>query len=61
MYFDWRLFSMTRGVRGRILLAALVGLAAVPVAMLRLTLTGQVMARALSGEPFNAQIGRAHV
>src|SRR5215471_18124687 len=45
---------MTRGVRGRIWLAALVGLAAVPVAMLRLTLTGQVMARALSGEPFNA-------
>ena len=38
-------------------LAALVGLAAVPVSMLRLTLTGQVMARALSGEPFAALLG----
>ena len=44
MYFDWRLFGMTRGARGRIALAALVGLAAVPVAMWRLTLTGQAMA-----------------
>jgi ATP-binding cassette subfamily C protein CydCD len=41
----------------RIALAALVGLAAVPVAMLRLTLTGQAMARAFTGEPFNALVG----
>jgi ATP-binding cassette subfamily B protein len=57
VYFDWRLFSLTRGVRRRMALAALVGLAAVPVSMLRLTLTGQVMARALSGEPFAALLG----
>ena len=54
MYFDRRLFGMTRGVRGRIALAAVVGLIAVPVAMWRLVLTGQTMARVFSGEPFNA-------
>ncbi|MDQ6670636.1 MAG: thiol reductant ABC exporter subunit CydC [Chloroflexota bacterium] len=54
MYFDWRLFGMTRGVRGRIALAAFVGLAAVPVAMWRLTLTGQALARVFSGDPFDA-------
>jgi ATP-binding cassette, subfamily B, bacterial len=54
VYFDWRLFGMTRGSRWRIALAALVGLAAVPVAMWRLTLTGQAMARVFNGEPFDA-------
>src|SRR5438132_7730321 len=48
---------MTRGVRGRVALAAGLGLAAIPISMLRLTLTGQAMARAFSGEPFNALIG----
>ena len=48
---------MTRGVRWRIALAAAVGLLAVPVSMLRLTLTGQTMARAFNGEPFSALIG----
>jgi ATP-binding cassette subfamily C protein CydCD len=57
LYFDRRLFSMTRGVRGRLALAALVGLAAVPVAMWRLTLTGQAMARVFGGEPFDALVG----
>ena len=57
MYLDLRLLRLTRGFRLRIALAAIVGLAAVPVAMLRLTLTGQTMARAFSGEPFNALIG----
>jgi ATP-binding cassette, subfamily B, bacterial len=57
VYFDRRLFGMTRGVRGRIALAAMVGLIAVPVAMWRLVLTGQTMARVFSGEPFNALLG----
>src|SRR5438270_14062970 len=47
---------MTRGVRWRIALAALVGLVAVPISMLRLTRTGQTMARAFTGEPFTALI-----
>jgi ATP-binding cassette, subfamily C, bacterial CydCD len=57
VYFDWRLFSLTRGVRWRIALAALLGLLAVPISMWRLTLTGQTMARAFSGEPFAALVG----
>jgi len=57
VYFDRRLFGMTRGVRGRMALAALVGLAAVPISMWRLTLTGQAMARMFTGEPFNAIVG----
>src|SRR5437762_1682906 len=43
MYFDWRLFTMTRGVRGRIALAAVLGLAGVPVALWRLTLQGPAL------------------
>jgi ATP-binding cassette subfamily C protein CydCD len=57
LYFDRRLFGMTRGVRGRMALAAVVGLAAVPIAMWRLTLTGQAMARVFGGEPFDALVG----
>src|SRR5712691_1217061 len=57
VYFDWRLFGMTRGVRGRIAVAALIGLAAVPLSMWRLTLTGQAMARAFAGERFEALFG----
>jgi ATP-binding cassette, subfamily B, bacterial len=57
VYFDWRLFGMTRGVRWRIALAALIGLAAVPLSLWRLTLTGQAMARAFAGERFEALFG----
>jgi ATP-binding cassette subfamily C protein CydCD len=57
VYLDWRLLHLTRGFRLRIALAAIVGLAAVPISMLRLTLTGQAMARAFTGEPFNSLIG----
>src|SRR5258708_39243326 len=48
---------MTRGTRRRMALAVLVGLAAVPIAMWRLTLTGQAMARVFGGEPFDALVG----
>ena len=51
MYFDRRLFTMTRGVRGRIALAAVLGLAGVPVALWRLTLQGQAMARIFGRGP----------
>src|SRR5262250_2550176 len=56
MYFDRRLFGMTRGVRGRMALATLVGLIAVPIAMWRLVLTGQTMARVFTGEAFEALV-----
>src|SRR5262249_47800292 len=57
MYFDRRLFGMTRGVRGRVAFAAVLGLAAVPVAMWRLALTGQAMARVFAGESFESLTG----
>ena len=50
MYFDWRLFAMTRGVRLRILLAALIGLAALPVSLARLA------SRASSSPPLSAGV-----
>jgi ATP-binding cassette, subfamily C, bacterial CydCD len=48
---------MTRGVRGRMAWAAVIGLVAVPVVMWRLALTGQAMARVFAGEPFDALLG----
>ncbi|HET6315268.1 MAG TPA: ABC transporter ATP-binding protein, partial [Chloroflexota bacterium] len=57
MYFDRRLIGMTRGVRWRIALAAIIGIAAVPIAMWRLALTGQAMALVFAGEPFQALVG----
>src|SRR5437868_14405452 len=57
MYFDRRLFALTRGLRGRILLAVLVGLVAVPVAVWRLTLTGTTLARIFRGEPLGSLAG----
>lgn len=51
MYFDWRLFTMTRGLRQRIALAMAIGLVAVPVAIWRLTLTGQTIAQVFQGAP----------
>src|SRR5688572_24572906 len=49
MYFDRRLFSFTAGLRWRIVLAAVVGLIALPVAIWRLMLTGSTMARLFQG------------
>ncbi len=49
MYFDRRLFSFTKGMRWRIVLAAAIGLVALPVAIWRLTLTGSTMARLFEG------------
>jgi len=49
VYFDRRLFGMTRGVRGRIVLAVLIGVIAVPLAIWRLTLTGNTIARVFEG------------
>jgi membrane-associated phospholipid phosphatase len=49
MYFDRRLFAMTRGVRLRIALATLIGIVAVPVAIWRLTLTGGAIADVFEG------------
>jgi ATP-binding cassette subfamily C protein CydCD len=57
MYFDPRLFSMTSGMRDRILLAALVGLAGLPVSLGRLALSGVVIAGVIQGRPFDTLVG----
>src|SRR4051812_21793344 len=57
MYFDRRLFAMTRGLRLRIVLSALVGLAALPVSLARLALSGVVIASVIRGVPVQALLG----
>src|SRR4051794_16689123 len=57
MYFDKRLFGLTDGVRGRIALAALIGLVVIPVAIWRLMLTGATMARVFKGEGISDIVG----
>ena len=50
MYFDWRLFGLTRGVRLRILFAAILGLVAVGAGVARLAVSGVVIYRVLAGQ-----------
>ena len=50
MYFDWRLFDLTRGVRLRILFAAILGLIAVGAGVARLAVSGVVIYRVLTGQ-----------
>jgi ATP-binding cassette subfamily C protein CydCD len=50
MYFDRRLFALTRGVRLRIALAALLGLIALPVIIERLVLQASVLAQVFQGK-----------
>ena len=50
MYFDWRLYGLTRGVRLRILFAAVLGLIAVGAGVARLAISGVVIYRVLSGQ-----------
>ena len=50
MYFDWRLFGLTRGVRLRILLAAALGLISVGAGVARLAISGVVIYRVLAGQ-----------
>ena len=50
VYFDRRLFGLTRGVRLRILFAAALGLIAVGAGVARLAISGIVIYRVLTGE-----------
>ena len=56
MYFDWRLFALTAGLRGRIVLAALIGLAALPLNLGRLALSGVVLAAIIRGTPISEML-----
>src|SRR5213079_1651191 len=49
MYFDRRLWQLTRGLRGRILLAIAIGLAAAALGIARFALLGALLARVFSG------------
>ena len=54
MYFNLRLFAMTKGLRLRILFAALMGLVAVGASIARLAITGVIIARVFQGEGFSS-------
>src|SRR3954454_12396356 len=56
MYFDWRLFALTRGLRGQIVLAALVGLAGLPLNLGRLALSGLVLTAIIRGQSISEQV-----
>ena len=50
MYFDFRLFALTRGVRSRIVVAAVLGLVAVGAGVSRLAVSGVIIYRVLTGQ-----------
>ena len=50
MYFDWRLFELTRGARLRIVFAAVLGLIAVGAGVARLAVSGVIIYRVLTGQ-----------
>src|SRR5487761_1688770 len=49
MYFDWRLWRLTRGLRGRIVFAVLLGLLASAVGIARFVLLGIMLAAGFRG------------
>ncbi|HZU90322.1 MAG TPA: ABC transporter transmembrane domain-containing protein, partial [Stellaceae bacterium] len=49
MYFDWRLWQLTRGLRGRIAFAVLLGLVAAAVGIARFVLLGLMLAAVFRG------------
>src|SRR5579872_7245411 len=49
MYFDWRLWELTSGLRGRIILSILTGLAASGFGIARFALLGALLARVFGG------------
>jgi ATP-binding cassette subfamily C protein CydCD len=53
LYFDWRLYELTRGVRLRVALAALLGLIAVGAGVARLAISGVVIFRVFQGDAFS--------
>jgi ATP-binding cassette subfamily B protein len=52
MYFDRRLWALTRGLRGRIALSILIGLCAAAFGIARFTLLGTMLARVFAGAGF---------
>ncbi|HJU17420.1 MAG TPA: ABC transporter ATP-binding protein [Stellaceae bacterium] len=54
MYFDWRLWRLTRGLRGRIAFTVLLGLVAAAVGIARFVLLGILLAAVFRGSGFAA-------
>ena len=54
MYFDWQLWRMTAGLRGRIALGVVLGLAALVVGIARFVFLGSLLARVFEGAPMDA-------
>jgi ATP-binding cassette, subfamily B, bacterial len=52
MYFDGRLWALTRGLRGRIALSILIGLGAAAFGIARFTLLGTMLAHVFAGSGF---------
>ena len=52
MYFDLKLWSMTRGLRGRVALAVLLGLAALGFGIVRFAFLGVFLSRVFAGASF---------
>src|ERR1043166_4232067 len=56
VYFDWRLWQFTRGMRWRIGVSVLMGLASAAVGMARFVFLGALLARVFAGAPAAALI-----
>jgi ATP-binding cassette subfamily C protein CydCD len=56
VYFDRRLWQLTRGMRWRIVASVLMGLASAAVGMARFVFLGALLARVLAGAPTAALI-----
>ncbi len=56
MFFDRRLWRLTRGLRGRMAAGALLGVLALAAGIARFAFLGQVLALAFAGAPFTAQL-----
>jgi ATP-binding cassette subfamily C protein CydCD len=61
MYFDWRLWDFTKGVRGRIAGAVAVGLLSSALGVARLALLGWLLGLVLTGSSFGALLPAAAV
>ena len=51
MYFDWRLWQLTRGMRWRIVATVFMGLASAAIGMARFVFLGTLLARVFAGAP----------
>ena len=58
MYFDWQLWRMTAGLRWRIALGVVLGLAALIVGIARFVFLGILLARVFEGAAMDALLSR---